>query len=104
MRIEDHPILSFDKVRKRKVKFIFDGEEMYGYEGETIGAALHAAGIQEYKKSPRHGRANGFFCAIGNCSSCNMTVNGVPNVRVCVEPLKEGMVVQRQSGKGEINV
>jgi hypothetical protein len=29
-----------------------------------------------------------------------MTVDGRPNVRVCVEPLQEGMNVQTQEGKG----
>jgi hypothetical protein len=31
-----------------------------------------------------------------------MEVNGVPNVRICTEPLEAGMVVKTQSGKGEI--
>ena len=29
-----------------------------------------------------------------------MTVDGEPNVRVCTEKLKGGMVVTRQKGKG----
>jgi hypothetical protein len=29
-----------------------------------------------------------------------MVVNGRPNIRTCVEPLKAGMVVETQSGKG----
>ena len=29
-----------------------------------------------------------------------MIVNGVPNVRVCVEPLEAGMVVRSQNDKG----
>jgi hypothetical protein len=31
-----------------------------------------------------------------------MVVDGVPNVRVCVTKLKEGMTVQKQLGKGEL--
>jgi hypothetical protein len=29
-----------------------------------------------------------------------MVVDDVPNIRTCVEPLKEGMMIQIQKGKG----
>jgi len=77
---------------------------MYGYRGETIASALHAAGVKVLSYSKKHQRPRGFFCAIGNCSSCNMTVNHVPNVRVCVEPLQEGMIVESQGGRGKLDV
>jgi len=54
------------------------------------------------RRSVELGRPRGFFCAVGKCSSCFMVVNGVPNVRVCITPLKEGMRIQTQIGKGEI--
>lgn len=100
MRIEKHPILEFDK--KEKVKFIFDGQELEGYKGESIQAALHAAGVKVLGKSLELHRPRGFYCAIGNCSSCQMVVNGVPNVKTCVTELEEGMVVETQEGKGVI--
>ncbi len=100
MRIRAHPILTFKE--KEKVRFTFDGQELEGYEGEPIAAALHAAGVRVLSHSPEKHRPRGFFCAIGNCSSCMMEVNGVPNVKVCVEPLQEGMVVRTQQGKGRI--
>lgn len=99
MRIEDHPILTFPK--GKKVTFSFDGKEMEGYEGEPIAAALHDAGVRVLRESPKTHRPRGFYCAIGNCSSCLMTVDGKPNVRVCVEELKEGMKVETQKGKGD---
>ena len=100
MRIEKHPIIAFE--RGRKVKFIFDGREYEGYENETIAAALNADGVSVLGHSHKHHRPRGIYCAIGNCSSCLMTVNGEPNVRVCVEKLKEGDVVETQMGKGEL--
>lgn len=98
MRINQHPIVEFTK--GRKVKFTFDGQELEGYEGEPIAAALHASGVRVLGHSPRFHRPRGFYCAIGTCSSCLMVVNGEPNVRVCVEKLKEGMKVETQQGKG----
>lgn len=100
MRIHDHPILDFK--RGRRVKFYFNGRELEGYEGETIAAALHANGIKMLRESDELHRPRGLFCAIGNCSSCLMVVNGKPNVRVCVEKLRENMVVETQRGKGEL--
>lgn len=100
MRINQHPILSFD--RGKKVKFRFNGQELEGYEGETIAAALHANGIRIMKESLKLHRPRGLFCSIGNCSSCLMTVNNKPNVRICVEKLQEGMSITTQRGKGEL--
>ncbi|MDR3564906.1 MAG: (2Fe-2S)-binding protein [Negativicutes bacterium] len=100
MRITDHPILSFPK--QEKITFSFDGQILEGVAGEPIVAALHDAGVRLLRHSLRHKRPRGLFCAIGNCSSCLMTVDGVPNVRVCTEPLRAGMKVETQTGKGEV--
>ncbi len=100
MRISDHPILSFPG--REKILFTFDGETLEGFSGEPIVAALHAAGVRLLRHSLRHKRPRGLFCAIGNCSSCLMTVDGVPNVRVCTEPLRAGMKVETQQGRGEV--
>jgi predicted molibdopterin-dependent oxidoreductase YjgC len=101
MRITEHPILHFSP--GRRVQFTFNGQTMEGFEGEPIAAALYAAGIRVLRYSPRHHRPRGFYCAIGNCSSCLMTVNGEPNVRVCVTELREGMTVETQKGKGVLH-
>ncbi len=97
-RIKEHPILEFK--RGRKVSFVFEGKTLYGYEGEPIAAALHDNGVKVLRYSLRYNRPRGFFCAIGKCSSCLMEVDGIPNVRTCVTPLREGMIVRRQKGKG----
>ena len=100
MRIEEHPILSFE--RGRSIEFELDGRTLTGHEGETIAAALHAAGVRVLRRSIKLSRPRGFFCAIGRCSSCLMTVDGVPNVMTCVTPLREGMRVETQAGKGVV--
>ena len=100
VRIENHPILDFPA--REKVEFSFDGKVVEGVAGEPIAAALHAAGVRTLRHSSRFHRPRGLFCAIGNCSSCLMTVDGVPNVRVCVEPLAAGMKVETQEGKGTL--
>ncbi|RKY66654.1 MAG: sarcosine oxidase subunit alpha, partial [Candidatus Latescibacterota bacterium] len=92
MRVGQHPILEFRKARE--VRFYFNGKEMTGFEGESIASALHASGVKVLSHSVRYGRPRGFFCGIGKCSSCLMTVDGNQNIRTCITPLREGMVVE----------
>ena len=96
--IQKHPILEFE--HGKEVSFSFDGKELKGFEGEPIAVALTANGVRVFRVSPVMKRPRGFFCAIGKCSSCFMTVDGVPNVRTCVTPLEAGMKVETQKGKG----
>ncbi len=97
MRIQAHPILEFKK--KRKIPFFFDGKRLYGYKGDSIAAALHDNGVMVYRQTSKE-RNRGFFCAIGKCSSCMMTVDGIPNIKTCITELKSGMKVETQKGKG----
>ena len=104
MRIAEHPII--DSYQKgRKVKFTFDGQEMEGFEGEPIATALRAAGVMIHRYTQKRHEPRGIFCAIGRCTDCVMVVDGRPNIRTCMTPLKEGMRVETQygvqSGRGE---
>ena len=101
MRIEDHPVLTFK--RGEKITFYYNGQEVEAYPTETIAAALHAAGVRKLGESPVLHRPRGLFCAIGNCSSCFMVVDGEPNMRVCVIKVRQGMHVEEQKGKGVIS-
>jgi aerobic-type carbon monoxide dehydrogenase small subunit (CoxS/CutS family) len=100
MRIEEHPILEFKT--KEPIPFIFNGTPIEGRSGDTIASALHAAGVKVLSKSIHLERPRGFYCAIGNCSSCHMTVNGLANVKTCITMLEPNMVVETQVGKGVV--
>ncbi len=100
MRLEKHPILSFQ--RGESFTFTFDGKPMTAFGGESIAAALHAAGHKTLSHSLRHERPRGFFCAIGKCSSCMMEVDGIPNVKTCLVLAEPDMEVRTQTGWGEL--
>ena len=102
MRITEHPILDFNRESAAAITFTFDGTKIIAYEGETIAAALHAAGIRTLSHSTEKQRPRGLYCAIGNCSSCFMIVDGQPNVKTCIVPVKNGMVVETQKDKGAL--
>lgn len=96
-RIEEHPILG--SVEKGKqVVFTCDGKKIIGCEGEPIAVALKAAGIMVHRYTKKRHEPRGIFCAIGRCTDCVMIVDGKPNIRTCVTPLKAGMIVQTQYG------
>ncbi|HEY3315345.1 MAG TPA: (2Fe-2S)-binding protein [Bacillota bacterium] len=99
-RIADHPILGPAPARRQVVIF-HDGRPIPAYEGEPAAAALEALGILTLRTTARRGEPRGLFCAIGRCTDCVMTVDGVPNVRTCVTPVREGMRVETQRGLGE---
>jgi predicted molibdopterin-dependent oxidoreductase YjgC len=95
VRIDSHPILRFS--HDKRVPFYLDGKRLYGYLGEPIAAALLDNGIKVLSRSRRYHRPRGLFCAVGNCCSCLMTVDGRANVRTCVTSLRDGMRVETQS-------
>lgn len=97
MRIKEHPVLGV-KEKTKEIKFLFDNTPMKGMEGEPIAIALEAAGVRIHRYTKKKHEPRGIFCAIGRCTDCVMIVNGKPNVRTCVTPLEEGMIVQTQYG------
>jgi sarcosine oxidase subunit alpha len=95
-RIDRHPVVKFD--RGAKATFYFEGKAVEAYQNETVAAALYAKGLRIFSRSMKYHRPRGFFCAIGRCSACMMTVDAVPNVRTCMVRVKDGMRVSRQTG------
>ena len=100
LRIREHPIISTEENRRKTVIY-FDGKPIEAYEGEPVAAALMAAGVHAFRKTAKRRAPRGIFCAIGRCTDCMMIVDGKPNTRTCITPVKEGMKVQTQIGRGE---
>ena len=99
MRIERHPILDIPENRE-KVTIYVNGEPIEAVKGEVVVAALLATGYKTFRKTPKYHRPRGIFCAIGRCTDCALTINGVPNVRSCVTPVEDGMQIMIQDGLG----
>ena len=83
--------------RGKAVSFTFAGWKVTGFEGDTIASAAFAAGKRVFSRSFKYHRPRGLLCCSGHCPNCQMTVDGVPNVRVCTEPIREGAVVAGQN-------
>ena len=89
--------------RGESLAFEFDGQRLEGYAGDTIASALYAAGRRVFSRSFKYHRPRGLLCCSGHCANCQMTVDGVPNIRVCTEPLREGVVVRGQNVVGSLD-
>lgn len=102
LRVDQHVILDVEK-KGALVEITVDGKVIDAYEGEPILAAVLSSGIKINRYTVKKHEPRGLFCGIGQCTDCAMIVDGKPNVRTCITPVKAGMVVLTQDGlsKGE---
>ncbi|HKI32571.1 MAG TPA: (2Fe-2S)-binding protein [Gemmataceae bacterium] len=84
----------------RPVCWHFDGEELRAVEGQTVAAALLAAGRRTWRTTGRRGEPRGLFCGMGVCFDCLVRIDGRPNCRACQTPVANGMRVETQHGSG----
>lgn len=79
-----------------EVEIVFEGGPLRAVQGESLAAALIAAGRLD-QRGGRKGAAHGHFCGMGACFECLVRIDGVPGQRACMVPVRRGMVVGRQS-------
>jgi D-hydroxyproline dehydrogenase subunit alpha len=78
----------------------FEGRPVPVAPGQTVAAALWAAGIRAWRTTRLGQQPRGIFCGIGACFDCLATVDGEPNRRLCVTPARAGQVVTPTRGSG----
>ncbi len=101
MRLPPQPAELLD--RAQPVTFRYGSERIDGFAGDTFGSALYASGRRVFSRSFKYHRPRGLLCCSGHCANCMMTVDGVPNVRVCAEPVRDGAVVTAQNVWGSLD-
>jgi predicted molibdopterin-dependent oxidoreductase YjgC len=82
-----------DVERGPAIRFTWNGTPVAAHDGETIAAALLAAGRRELRLTARGQEPRGFFCAMGVCFDCLVTVDGHPGVRACATLVRHGMEI-----------
>ena len=83
--------------RAPPVEISFEGRAVAAFEGETVAAALTAAGIRRLRTDDR-GAPRGIFCAMGVCFDCLVRVDGRPNQRACMTKVAPGMRIEPERG------
>ena len=89
MRIE------LETQRGQAVTITVDGVPIKAYQGETVAGVLLADGRRAWRRT-ESGQPRGLFCGMGICFDCLATVDGVSNVRACITPVADGMVVETE--------
>ncbi len=83
------------------VAITVDGKPVTARAGDTVAAALLAAGIDHCRTTPVTGAPRAPYCLMGVCFDCLVTVDGVGSRQGCLIPVSEGMKVETQLGRRE---
>lgn len=81
------------------IVFSFEGRSVPAFAGETIGAALAAAGIAGWGRLP-DGRRRGMHCGMGACFGCLVTIDGEAGHRACLTKAADGQIVRAEAPAG----
>jgi D-hydroxyproline dehydrogenase subunit gamma len=79
--------------------FTVDGRPATGRAGDTVAAALLAAGVEACRVTPVSGAPRGPYCLMGVCFECLVTIDGIGNRQSCLVPLAAGMRVETGGGR-----
>jgi sarcosine oxidase subunit alpha len=60
---------------------------------DLLAPALLNLGLRRFRESVS-GEPRAPLCGIGVCQECRVTVDGLPGVRACMTPVREGMKVE----------
>ena len=78
-----------------------DGARATARVGDTVAAALLAAGLTLTRTTPVSGAPRAPYCMMGVCFECLVTIDDIGNRQACLIPVSEGMRVEMQKGKRE---
>lgn len=77
-------------LRGAAVRFTFEGTAYVGHEGESLAAALHAAGVHVLRRNAADSTPRGMFCAMGVCQDCLVLIDRRP-VEACRVRVHDGL-------------
>lgn len=94
MRVKQSGSLLPEVQRGRPIKIQVDGKPIVAYDGETVAAAMLAAGIQTFRLSRKNKEPRGLYCGMGVCYECLVTVDGVHALQACLTLVSDGIQVE----------
>lgn len=80
--------------RGKRIEVTIDGQKTYAFEGELVSTILLAEGISSFARKETTGRPSGFYCGMGVCYECLVTIDGVGNIRACQTLAADQMVIE----------
>ena len=92
---------STDRAAER-VTITIDGKPVVVNAGDSVAAAMLAAGVGACRSTPVSGAPRGPFCMMGVCFDCLVIIDSVGSRQGCMTRVSDGMRVETQHGKREI--
>jgi predicted molibdopterin-dependent oxidoreductase YjgC len=89
-------------VGEAAIAITIDGKAATARAGDTVAAALLAAGPGHFRTTAVSGAPRGPWCMMGVCFDCLVTIDGVGNRQACMVQVAPGMAIERQHGKRAI--
>jgi sarcosine oxidase, subunit alpha len=80
-----------------EILFEWNGNSVTAKPGDTVASALYRSGVRTFTWSYQYGRPRGLLCLNGSCPNCMVNIDGVPNVRSCITPARNGLSVLAQN-------
>ncbi|PBB24478.1 (2Fe-2S)-binding protein [Mesorhizobium sp. WSM4307] len=81
-----------------------DGRPVQCRPGDSVAAALLAAGVDRFRTTPVSGADRMPYCMIGNCFDCLVEIDGQADRQACLVPTADGMQVRSQLGSGRFDI
>jgi sarcosine oxidase subunit alpha len=78
-----------------------DGRTVEVRSGDTVAAAMLAAGIDRCRTTAVSGAPRAPYCLMGVCFDCLVTIDGIGNRQGCLVPVRAGMEIETQAGGRE---
>lgn len=93
----------FQRIGKGEANVVIsvDGAKVTARAGDTVAAALLAAGLTATRTTPVSGAPRAPYCMMGVCFECLVTIDDVGNRQGCLVPVSDGMRIDTQKGKRE---
>jgi predicted molibdopterin-dependent oxidoreductase YjgC len=85
----------------RAVSLSVDGRPIAARAGDSVAAALLAAGILACRTTPVSGAPRAPYCMMGICFECLVAIDGVGSRQACLTRVRDGMRIETQQGRRE---
>ncbi len=83
---------------RQKLTLDFEGVAIEASVGDSVAAAVLAAGHRLTRTTPVGGSGRGPYCMMGVCFDCLMEIDGEQNRQACMVEARDGMKVRRMRG------
>jgi sarcosine oxidase subunit alpha len=91
-----------EATRRPAVSVFVDGRRVPAHEGDSVAAAMLAAGHIVSRRTAVAGAARAPYCLMGICFECLVAIDGVGNRQACMVAVRDGMRIETGKAKREL--